>query len=240
MRARVRVCVETSAFVCVTRLRGRQTQCKPPAAGPAPRRRRPPPPPPQAYIGPPSERARYEVLRSAVQELGRAGIIGDLPPGRPLPSYSELQAAGPPAPRQQQQGAPGAAGAGQRQQQQHEQQQAQQQQQRPAAGGEDMATDGPPGPAAAADAAGPGPGPAGAAGGDGDSGAGGALALGRLLWAAAAAAEGFSGRALRKLPFLAHASGPGLPAPCGCAEFLSALSAAAEAERADRSSLASG
>jgi hypothetical protein len=65
-------------------------------------------------------------------------------------------------------------------------------------------------------------------------------ALGRALRRAAAEAEGFSGRALRKLPFLAHASGAGLPVPCGCAQFLAALQGAAARERADRSELTAG
>lgn len=52
-----------------------------------------------------------------------------------------------------------------------------------------------------------------------------------------AAAEGLSGRVLRKLPFLAHAHGD---LPCGrCSglEFLGALMAAVQREREDRRAL---
>ncbi len=53
------------------------------------------------------------------------------------------------------------------------------------------------------------------------------------------AAEGLSGRALRKLPFLAHAHSD-LPAGGRCAalRFLGALMAAVQREREDRSALA--
>lgn len=168
---------------------------------------------PQAYIGPPSEHARYEVLRTAVQELGRAGIIGDLPASQPLPAYRDLPGTA----------AGGGARGGGSQQQQPQQQQG--------APGDAMLTDG----VASVAISENGGGPAAAAGGPGA-----AQALGRMLQAAAAEAEGFSGRALRKLPFLAHASGAALPVPCGCAEFLAALRAAAAKERADRSELTTG
>ena len=49
----------------------------------------------QAYIGPPSLQARYEILRSAVMELGRAGIIegngGGGGQGRRIASTRELK-----------------------------------------------------------------------------------------------------------------------------------------------------
>ena len=34
----------------------------------------------KAFIGPPSVRARYEILRSCLSELSRAGILGPAPP----------------------------------------------------------------------------------------------------------------------------------------------------------------
>lgn len=43
---------------------------------------------PQAYIGPPAVSARYEILRSAVVELGRAGIV-DAAEASALPAYWE-------------------------------------------------------------------------------------------------------------------------------------------------------
>ncbi len=60
------------------------------------------------------------------------------------------------------------------------------------------------------------------------------------LLAAAAACEGFSGRILRKMPFLAHATSDALPVPCGPLQFLSALRAAALKESMDRQELAAG
>lgn len=65
-----------------------------------------------------------------------------------------------------------------------------------------------------------------------------AQTLSRALWQVVAACEGFSGRSLRKLPFLSHATSEGLPMPCSCYEFLTAMKAAAERERADKSELA--
>lgn len=53
----------------------------------------------------------------------------------------------------------------------------------------------------------------------------------------AAAAEGFSGRALRKLPFLAHAGSDFVGGRCGAAQFARALAGAVELERADRAAL---
>jgi hypothetical protein len=67
-----------------------------------------------------------------------------------------------------------------------------------------------------------------------------AQALSRALGQVVAACEGFSGRSLRKLPFLAHATADSLPCPCSCFHFLAAMKAAAEKERADRSELTSG
>jgi hypothetical protein len=138
------------------------------------------------------------VLRSAVHELARAGIIGDLPEGVALPFYGDARAAAAAGPGSAAAAAAAAAAA---------------------SNGDAMATDA-----------------AGAAGGGGAR----LEELGRLLWAAAAEADGFSGRTLRKLPFLAHAAGHGLPAPCGAAAFLAALRAAAARERADRSELTTG
>lgn len=48
------------------------------------------------------------------------------------------------------------------------------------------------------------------------------------------ACAGYSGRALRKLPFLAHAASDGLPVPCPALEFITAIRRAAELERRDR------
>ena len=55
----------------------------------------------------------------------------------------------------------------------------------------------------------------------------------------ATAAEGFSGRTLRKLPFLAHAAHdfPGSGGYCSSLQYLAALQAAVQRERADRESL---
>ena len=69
-----------------------------------------------------------------------------------------------------------------------------------------------------------------------------AVEAGLALRAAAAACEGFSGRMLRKLPFLAHAAsscagGARARAAMGCSEFAHALGAAARAEAHDRSLL---
>ena len=64
-----------------------------------------------------------------------------------------------------------------------------------------------------------------------------AQALSRALGQVVAACEGFSGRSLRKLPFLAHATAEGLPLPCNCIEFLAAMKAAAEREKADKNEL---
>lgn len=66
-----------------------------------------------------------------------------------------------------------------------------------------------------------------------------AAALSRALVQAAAACEGFSGRSLRKLPFLAHAMSESLPTPCSCLQFIAALRAAASRESEDRTELTS-
>eukprot|EP00898_Chlorokybus_atmophyticus_P000907 jgi/Chlat1/1817/Chrsp135S08687 len=60
------------------------------------------------------------------------------------------------------------------------------------------------------------------------------LALGKLLLDASNLSEGFSGRALRKLPFLAHAALVEADS-CTCEEFLAALQLAVRREIADRS-----
>lgn len=65
-----------------------------------------------------------------------------------------------------------------------------------------------------------------------------AQTLSRALWQVVTACEGSSGRSLRKLPFLAHATSEGLPFPCSCYDFLTAMKAAAERERAAKSELA--
>jgi hypothetical protein len=61
--------------------------------------------------------------------------------------------------------------------------------------------------------------------------------LSKALLEAAQACEGLSGRALRKLPFLAHATSAQLSTPCTCLAFLKALRQAAERERSDRQEL---
>lgn len=61
----------------------------------------------------------------------------------------------------------------------------------------------------------------------------------RLL-EAARAADGFSGRTLRKLPFLAHAAQDFPGGRCSCVQYLGALLAAVERERTDRASLTEG
>lgn len=124
----------------------------------------------KAYIGPPSVRARYEMLRSCVAELSRAGILA---PALPLLTWLQLQeseshmqsAACSPEGRHQ------AAAAGQ-------------------------------------------------------------------LSKVAEQCEGLSGRALRKLPFLAHTQlggAPGSARPCSVERFMVLLGTAAQRESADRS-----
>ena len=62
----------------------------------------------------------------------------------------------------------------------------------------------------------------------------------RCLLEVARAADGFSGRTLRKLPFLAHASHDFPGGRCSCLQYVNALLAAVQAERADRATLSSG
>lgn len=53
-----------------------------------------------------------------------------------------------------------------------------------------------------------------------------------------AAAEGLSGRTLRKLPFLAHAHDDMPGGRCGALQFVRALMGAVQRERQDRQSMA--
>ena len=62
----------------------------------------------------------------------------------------------------------------------------------------------------------------------------------RCLLEVARAAEGFSGRTLRKLPFLAHAAQDFPAGRCSCLQYVNALLAAVQRERADRASLSDG
>ena len=75
----------------------------------------------------------------------------------------------------------------------------------------------------------------GGGGGGGEAAA--AAAMGARLLEVAAAAEGLSGRALRKLPFLAHAAGNFSGAGCPWGAFMDAMAAAAAQERRDRAAL---
>lgn len=59
----------------------------------------------------------------------------------------------------------------------------------------------------------------------------------RALVQAAAATEGFSGRALRKLPFLAHATSANIANKCSSLQFIAALEKAALREGQDRANL---
>ena len=133
----------------------------------------------KAYVGPPSVEARYQMLRSSLEELAAAGIVTD---GGALPAYAATAA---PEERPQDSCCMQLEGAEE---------------------GEDAA-------AAAA------------------------LQLGRRLAAVAAGAEGFSGRTLRKLPFLAHAHAGFPRGTATMARFLEALHGAVAQERADRSCL---
>ena len=62
--------------------------------------------------------------------------------------------------------------------------------------------------------------------------------ISRALLEAAAATEGLSGRALRKLPFLAHATSRHVSSSCSCLQFITALLRAACMEGQDCASLA--
>lgn len=53
-------------------------------------------------------------------------------------------------------------------------------------------------------------------------------------------ADGFSGRTLRKLPFLAHAAQDFPGGCCTSLQYVHALLAAVQRERADRAALADG
>ncbi|KAK9812929.1 hypothetical protein WJX72_005914 [[Myrmecia] bisecta] len=126
----------------------------------------------KAYIGPPPLQARYEIMRSSIAELQRAGIIT----GTVLPvrfsevCWDEMQAS-------------------------------------------QVMED------------------------EESSSTAAAQALSKALAEAANACEGFSGRALRKLPFLAHADSD-LTGPCTTEQFLAAMRAAALREAQDRSCMA--
>ncbi|KAL4859562.1 Pachytene checkpoint protein 2 [Chlorella vulgaris] len=61
--------------------------------------------------------------------------------------------------------------------------------------------------------------------------------LSRCLLEVAVASDGFSGRTLRKLPFLAHAAQDFPGGRCTCHQYVSALLTAVDRERADRATL---
>ncbi|GMH35950.1 hypothetical protein BSKO_03818 [Bryopsis sp. KO-2023] len=121
----------------------------------------------KAFIGPPTIRARYEILRSCIAELQRAGIISGGADESILSMVEYMRRAT----------------------------------------GVHASCSSP------------------------------ALAVSSALHGAAEACKGFSGRALRKLPFLAHASNPALSNPCSCATFINALKSAILRESQDRSHL---
>jgi hypothetical protein len=184
----------------------------------------------KAYIGPPGLAARYDILRSCVLELALKGVI-DVPSSADAslpPPWAELPPAFVASARAQAAalGAAGAAGGG--------------------AGG------GAAGRAAPAEAAAATPFRGKAEFGFGSGGGAGGLDAppspllrlqplslppGEALLAAAAAAEGLSGRALRKLPFLAHATGDDVGDVSSAPGFLRALHAAVLRERADRGAM---
>ena len=121
----------------------------------------------KAYIGPPPTHARYEILRTCIEELQRVGIITDLC----LPvRYHEISS------------------------------------DRRASTCMDEAE--------AAE-----------------------QNVSRALLKAAVATEGLSGRALRKLPFLAHATSSHVGSKCSSVQFIAALERAACMEGQDRASL---
>ncbi len=82
----------------------------------------------------------------------------------------------------------------------------------------------------------------GGEGGEGGAAASAAASLiSRQLLVAAAAAEGLSGRSLRKLPFLTHAAAqPPLPLPCPMLRFLKAIATVAASEKEERKAICSG
>ena len=148
----------------------------------------------KAYVGPPGPEARYEILRSAFDELARKNLIAR---GSGTPGDDD----------------PGAFGGKHRDAIREE---------------------------LAAAHGGVGVGSGWSAGGGVVAGAGGRDDPGsrcaRLLARAARACDGLSGRALRKLPFLAYAAAS-RGAACDRERFLAALSDAARTEREDREAL---
>jgi len=241
----------------------------------------------KAYVGPPGLPARYAILRSAVLELARAGIVagqreGDDGAGEVLLAGEGDGGGEGSSDEEEDGGSGGEEGPGQRRagggggpllltHEQLERAAA------PVGGLHALAAAvlGAAARAAGAGAAGGGGGRGGGAaaaaaapvvgGGDGGAAAAAAapapmdadgsaqhphhhspsarydarLAASAALALAAEAAAGFSGRALRKLPFLAHAAGGGaegrpLPAPCGLLSFCDALRRAALREQSDR------
>ncbi len=164
----------------------------------------------KAYIGPPGLGARYDILRSCVMELALKGVIEASPE-----SEAECESALPPPWCEL-----------------------------PAAFVESAR--------AQATALGAARSGGGGSGGGLFSGKGAreapllALPLpratlpGEALLAVAAAAEGLSGRALRKLPFLAHATGDDVGDVSTPSGFLRALHAAVLRERADRAAMGTG
>jgi len=148
----------------------------------------------KAYVGPPGPEARYEILRSAFDELARKNLVAR---GSGTPGDED----------------PGAFGGKHRDAIREE---------------------------LAAAHGGVGVGSGWSAGGGVVAGAGGRDDPGsrcaRLLARAARACDGLSGRALRKLPFLAYAAAS-RGAACDRERFLAALSDAARTEREDREAL---
>lgn len=65
------------------------------------------------------------------------------------------------------------------------------------------------------------------------------VVLSKQLLEAAASCQGFSGRSLRKMPFLAHAM-LALPTPCSATRYISAMCVAAAREREDKSAITEG
>jgi len=142
----------------------------------------------KAYIGPPTPKARYEMLRSSLQELIKVGIIQFQNQGVHFPKLDDLPASA---------FARGAAGIAALALADYN-------------NGKDLPTDEE------------------------------SSLLGLKLCKIAESAEGFSGRALRKLPFLAHA-GAEFPGGRATAEqFLAAMEVALHEERSDREALVQG
>lgn len=195
----------------------------------------------KAYIGPPSLHARYDIMRSSLLELARAGIIGAhgcTQPGQLLLEFPELADKGLLPPPTSTSTTPiklanitNTAAASVHLSNHH--------------------LDGSSGSHAACKAeammhwAGLPDGMASmalrqdgsASGGDG---AAAVVACSQALVMVSQTCEGFSGRALRKIPFLAHAMAGTLPLPCSCMQFIRAMHTAALKERQDRESIASG